>query len=173
MAYCEETDIIRLVGDLPLPSGDILTPTAFMQDAADEIDSAIGFRYFTPVDVDALEKPDQRPIKLILKRINAWLAAGRLLEAVDQAGEGGRVHNYAYKLITDATAALCSIAEGKTILDIPTAGEDPDEDQISGPLIANVDDHSMVESFYNRTPAEPPYVSGRYPVGGFEHRWPM
>lgn len=137
-AYCTEDDLV--IGDAVVPTG--LTKAKFIQDAADEIDSKIGYRYDTPV---AGTSP--RPVLLLLKRINAFLASGRLIMAADVAGQRSELHAYGASLVKEATDSLAAIAAGT--VDLPIA-VNPDN-QTSGqnmPLIANVDAVSQVESFY-------------------------
>lgn len=149
-AYCVDNDL--LLGNIPAP--DALSKTQFIQDAADEIDSRIGMRYLTPVD---LADPDlARPVKLLLKRLNVFLATGRLILAATSNNEDDRLHAYGLSLINDALETLEAIAQGRFLLE----GVDPAPGysaQVSVPLIYNEDAESAVEAFYNRV-ANPTYV---------------
>lgn len=142
--YCAVTDL--LIGDIPLPS--YISPEQVVGDAADEIDSCIGFIYQTPVDVSD-NGPTARPVMLLLKRINSHLASGRLLHQLDASGEQVQLHAYATSLVKNASAALESIEKGDIILDgVPTV--EGHGDIQTGPLLYNEDVESNVEAFYNR-----------------------
>lgn len=149
-AYCVENDL--LLGNIPTP--DAMSKTQFVQDAADEIDSRIGMRYETPIDLTDPEL--KRPVKLLLKRLNVFLATGRFILAVTSNNEDDRLHAYGLSLINDAIETLEAIATGKFLLEgaTPTAGEST---PASTPLIFNEDPESSVEAFYNRI-ANPRYV---------------
>lgn len=158
MAYSETTDL--LTGNVPTPA--YLSPQKYVDDAADEIDSKIGFTYETPIDVtDSSSNPVSRPVRLLLKRINNFLASGRLLLAVDAGAETDRVHAYGLYLVKEAEESLYAICEGKVNLEgaelLPT-----DQARVTAPLIKNVDEESNVESFYDRI-SNPNYVYFPYP----------
>lgn len=153
MAYSEITDL--LTGNVPTPA--YLSPQKYVDDAADEIDSKIGFVYETPIDVtDSSSNPVSRPVRLLLKRINNFLASGRLLLAVDAGAETDRVHAYGLYLVKEAEESLCAISDGKVNLEgaelLPT-----DQARVTAPLIQNVDSESNVEAFYDRI-ANPNYL---------------
>ena len=161
MAYCEATDL--LVGDMPLPKA--LRPQQYVDDAADEIDSMIGFIYATPVDIVSDGTPVKRPVRLLLKRLNVLLASGRLITAMSSNSQRSDLHPYGASLIREATDVLKQIAAGDLLLPgVPPA--DPEaSDTSTGPLIANIDAESNVESFYNRI-ANPGYSFGPLVVPG-------
>lgn len=143
--YCAVSDI--LTGDLPLPT--YLSPIKFVEDAADEIDSMIGFRYTIPVDVSATSTV-KAPGILLLKRLNSHIATGRLLMAADQSGEETDVHKYALFLLQSALTTLQNISDG--VVTLPGAGTapvDPNNPQ-TVPLLYNKDIESGVEAFYDR-----------------------
>lgn len=142
MAYCEVTDL--LTGNVPVPAN--LNPTKFVSDAADEIDSQIGFNYETPVSLDSLE----RPASLLLKRINVWLATGRLLMAADSGGEDTHLHQYGEYLVREASAALKAIADGSILLTGATLTPTPDNEVALKVLISNKDATSNVDDFYDK-----------------------
>lgn len=150
-AYCTTGDL--LTGKIPLPA--YLDPQKFVDDAADEINSKIGYIYQIPVD---LTDPNvQLTAKLVLKRINVHLATGRLLLSVAAPGEQRQEHAYGLGLLKEAQAALMLLADGAVPLEgvLPADGVQPD--QVSMPLIANVDQESAVEAFYDRI-ANPYYI---------------
>lgn len=143
-AYCVSTDL--LVGDLPLPS--YIDVQKIVDDAADEIDSKIGFIYKTRVDM-ADDGLVARPARLLLKRLNVFIASGRLLMNVATADEDSQVHAYAARLLREAEQALQAIAKGQVVLE----GADRVKnavDEIRGPVYSNKDPESYVEAFYDR-----------------------
>lgn len=153
MAYCDVTDL--KLGNIPIPA--YLDAQKEVNDAADEIDSKIGFRYITPVNV-TVGSATVRPAVLLLKRINVSLATGRLLLAIASPEEGNQLHAYAWSLIKEATAALEMISCGDVVLDgVPHFNTD--DEPASTPLISNIDSESSVEAFYDRI-ANPAYVFG-------------
>lgn len=137
-----------LTGNIPVPS--YLDPMKFVQDAADEIDSYIGFVYQTPIDV-GMTSNLSRPARLLLKRINNYLATGRLLQAAAAAQQDDNTHAYATRLITEALSALQGIAGGSVVLDgAPLVDGSEDASPVSRPVVNNEDEYSQVEAFYNR-----------------------
>jgi hypothetical protein len=152
--YSEVGDLLN--GNIPLP--DYVDKQKFVQDAADEIDSKIGFIYVTPIDIsDSSDVP--RPARLLLKRINNFLATGRLLMAVDAGGEDDRLHAYGWSLVQEATVALSQIASGEIYLkgaDPVNVGEDA---IITSIIVNNLDVESNVEAFYDRV-MNPAYFFG-------------
>lgn len=155
MAYCADTDL--MLGNIPLPN--YISATKYVSDAADEIDSRIGFVYQTPVDLDQND-PTTRPARLLLKRINAHLATGRLILALDAGGEDDRLHAYGYSLVQESIEALASIAEGKISLEGALPVED-DSPRVSTVIVNNIDEESNVEAFYDRV-ASPTYGYGPF-----------
>jgi phage gp36-like protein len=144
--YSQVTDL--LIGNIPLPQA--LTPQKYVDDAADEIDSVIGFRYQTPIDMSDLGNV-VKPARLLLKRVSNWLATGRIILAVDAAGEDVQLHAYGLKLVSDANDVLRAIADGVVFLDGAVTMTDPDEASMGlrrAPQIANLDEESIVEAFY-------------------------
>lgn len=145
MAYCEVKDL--LIGDIPTGGG--LDPVKYVNDAADEIDSKIGFVYVTPITSIV------RPVVLLLKRINAHLASGRMILAATISAEGDQLNAYGQSLVADSMLAIEAIASGEILLPGATINTDviPPIDPlapVSGPLlISNLDTVSRVESFYN------------------------
>lgn len=143
-AYCTTADL--LIGDIR-PS-EALDPQKYVNDAADEIDSKIGFVYETPIPVDAASATP-RPVILLLKRINAHLASGRMILAATIATEDRQLNAYGASLVADSELAIQQIASGDIILDgvTPGAGSIPSS---AKPLISNGDTESAVDAFYDR-----------------------
>lgn len=154
MAYCNSTDLLAYSGNIPAPS--YLNPQKFVDDAADEIDSKIGFVYQTPIDVtDVPENPVVRPARLLLKRLNVNLATGRMLLAADASGEGSQLHAYGWSLIREVNAAVNNLIDGDIVLEgAPLVAPGALNNNI--PLIYNKDAESNVEAFYDRV-ANPGY----------------
>lgn len=147
MAYSTKDDL--LIGNIPLPG--YIDSEKVVEDAADEIDSAIGFVYKTPIEW-AVEPPTtvalQRPSRLLLKRINNYLATGRLILETAAAAEHSETHAYANRLLREANASLNAIARGEIVLE---GAERIDQDQqVTTVMIHNVDPESNVEAFYDR-----------------------
>jgi hypothetical protein len=161
VAYCQASDLLTYSGSIPAPS--YLSPQKFVDDAADEIDSKIGFVYATPIDIsDVAGNPVVRPARLLLKRLNVNLATGRMLLAADANGEDTQIHAYGWSLIREVVAALNNIADGDITLEGATLVT-PNALNNNIPLIYNKDAESNVEAFYDRV-ANPNYVYP-YPYG--------
>ena len=152
MAYCQITDL--LLGDMPVGTTNKQT---FVDSAADEIDSVIGYRYQTPVDVTG-GSPVSRPSKLCLKNINVWLATGRLVIAQAVGGEDNKLQEYGAYYLRTAMEWLQKIVDGSILIQgaplAPGAADFSD-----GPVISNEDSVAMVGAFYNF--AQP--ITGIYP----------
>lgn len=152
MPYSSSSDL--LTGNIPLPP--YIDSEKVVADAADEIDSYIGFRYVTPVVLDNL--PENRPAVLLLKRINNHLATGRLLMEVASAQEDTQLHAYAKRLVDESLLALVAIRDGELLL-----GDAPilpgNEAQVSGPLHHNHDPISQVDTFYDEVLFAPPRLT--------------
>lgn len=163
--YCDPQDLP--LGNVPLPKD----ADRYISRAAEEIDAAIGFRYLTPV-VFSAETAVNRPARLLLKQINSWLAAGRILLATAAPGEDDQLHQYAKYLVDQATMALMSIVDGSVIL----PGIDPVNPEVpisSGPQIANLDTNSGVEAFAAvfGNPANTVIERSRPPLCGSPYTW--
>ena len=143
-AYCTVADL--LIGDIPTSGA--LDPAKYVQDAADEIDSKIGFVYTTPIPVDTASGTP-RPVVLLLKRINAHLASGRLILAATIPAENERLNAYGRSLVREAEEAIQAIADGLIILDgiAPGGFALPAKPM---PKILNGDAESAVDAFYDR-----------------------
>lgn len=150
-SYSKTTDL--LLGDIPTPG--YLDKDKIVQDAADEIDSQIGFTYTIPVDVSQ-SSPVIVPVRLLLKRINNFLATGRLIMQVASNGEDKQLHAYGISLVEQANAAISMIVSGE--IDLIGAVKRPGtETQTRGPKIVNGDPESYVDAFYDRI-ANPGYI---------------
>lgn len=159
MPYSMKEDL--LLGDIPLPT--FVNASSYVNDAAAEMDSWLGRRYVTPL---ALSESDalQRPHALTLRRINNHLATGRLILAISAGSENIRLHAYGNSLVKDALSLLRYFANPNTEL-IPGAIPHSTSEDVSpsGPLILNAERHSLVDSFYEATGANPMITSMRLP----------
>lgn len=164
MAYCTVADL--LIGDITTNAA--LDPVKYVADAADEIDSKIGFRYATPVPAEA-----PRPVLLLLKRLNAHLASGRLILAATISANQEELNAYGASLVNDAQLTLTAIANGEMALpgvqpspDVTVL--DPDDPALLPMLISNLDSVSQVEAFYAgvTTPGIPGSMPSPYRAAG-------
>lgn len=136
--YCELADLV--LGNIPTPTD----AEKYIIAAAEEIDSRIGLRYATPVVVaDTIE---ERPTELLLKKINTFLATGRLILALAAGGEDVQLHQYGLYLVNQSLTAIEAIVSGSVVLPGATPATEGSSIQ-TGPQIFNVDDASSVEAF--------------------------
>lgn len=155
VVYSAEEDL--LLGNIPLPS--YASAEKFINDAADEIDSVLGFLYVTPIDMSD-GGTVLKPARLLVKRISNWLATGRLVLAVAAGGEQRELHAYGADLVKQATILLEKLGAREIILE----GADPVDNDIAtfvGPQIYNKDPESNVEAFYDRV-TDPRYNAFGY-----------
>lgn len=158
MAYCAKEDL--LTGDIPL-AGKYGDGTAFVNFAADEIDSQIGHIYITPVVFDEstpAKVASVRPSKLLLKKINILLASGRIILDMAAGGEDQQLHAYGLSMLQEAIGLLTKLSEGKIdLIDAPLLPS-TDDDLNNAVSIANEDPVSLVETFYTQR-------QGTWPIG--------
>ena len=153
MAYCEIIDL--MIGDLPTSAA--LDPQKYVNDAADEIDSKIGFVYTTPIPHNITDATP-RPVVLLLKRINAHLATGRMILAATLLAEDKQLNAYGQALVNDSEIAISQIAAGQMILDgVLRSGLKAVVAHT--PMILNKDSESSVDAFYDRV-VNPNYTYG-------------
>lgn len=151
--YCEPTDLIELLGqlseDIPRYIGsEIDSYGRYIEAAAEEIDMVVGRKYALPLTLT----PGTADY-LLLKKLNRFIAAGRILMGASAANEKNGVHKYASYLLAEASSALNAIAGGYIELDQP---ENPSskQDYDSGPAIFLSDSDSFVRDFYGFGGAE-------------------
>lgn len=161
-AYCSTADL--MIGDISTSAA--LDPAKYVADAADEIDSHIGFRYVTPISTET--PPTPAPVVLLLKRLNAHLATGRLILAATVLQEDVKLNAYGQSLVDSVLLSLALISSGQMVLvDVPPApGNSADTLNPHVPLVSNGDGESAVDAFYDRV-ANPNYsfVTGTRPNG--------
>lgn len=146
-AYSDTVDLLH--GDIPLPQrhGD---GAGMVTAAAEDIDSQIGHIYVTPIQVNP--DPKNRPTRLLLKKINNYIASGRLLLDMAAAGEDNDLHAYGRSLLTQGLELLAKIAEQEiTLTGCETIAGDVQQKPPSKLFIINQDPESLVEGFYRRT----------------------
>lgn len=145
MAYCGVEDL--LLNSVQLSTS--LSRQRFVDDAADEIDSYLGWRYITPIDV--LEgSAIPRPVRLTLKRVNAHLASGRLVLAAAMSSEDDDLHAYGRSLVNESLKTVREMAEGSEFLPGVPVEEGNDRKISGGPLLVTEDPVSLVDGFYDR-----------------------
>lgn len=149
MAYCTINDL--LIGSLPI--SELVDKETFVDDAADEIDAALGEIYVVPIT----GSPLSHHAEVLLKKINSHLATGRLITVLAIGAEDTSVQAYGLMLINEAMALLMRIAAGQIKLTGATTQE-PDHGNDTGPGIRNRDQYSSVESFEDAFMR--PYVGG-------------
>jgi hypothetical protein len=160
-----------MLGDIQASAA--LSPQKYVNDAADEIDSKIGFTYETPIPAYQADgiTPTPRPVTLLLKRLTSHLATGRLIMAAYSAQEDARLNAYGQSLVDEVDATIAAIISGELPLPgvpasstpLPGAGDGEYVTPI-GAGINNIDAYSQVEAFYGYfNPANP---AGRWPYRG-------
>lgn len=151
MAYSEVTDL--LLGDTILGGG--VDPQKFVDAAADEMDSKLGWLYATPINVlgDPLAIPPvvalPRHEALLLKGINNKLASGRLILTLDIAGEGTTLHAYGARLVKEAMDELLLLANGTLDLSAPRTILADAAVIDRTPAVLNIDEESLLAPFVN------------------------
>lgn len=140
--YCEEKDL--LLGDMQVPR--TVSKAEWIQSAADEMDAWIGQVYVIPIPLDPMDSAHQADI-LLLKKINQFLATGRIIVASNAAHQDNRLHAYGQQLIDDARQELARITAGRTLLE---AAEPLVQVEMrkSPLLITHRDETSYVDAFY-------------------------
>lgn len=151
MAYCTVDDLI--IGDLPVSN--LVDKQTYVDDAAEEIDAGIGEFYIVPASlyvapVNVNPTPPPPPFDwrthVLLKRINAHLATGRLIAMLAIGSEDTSVHAYASSLIKWACDLIYQIKNGQIKLkgiDTIVSGSETD----NAPMVSNYDDVSGVDAF--------------------------
>lgn len=149
-AYSAIEDL--LIGDLII--SETLDRQKFVDDAADEIDSKLGWIYQTPIVLTGLPRHEA----LLLKSINNRLASGRLLLTLYQSGENNSVHAYAASLVRDATNDLMLIANGDVVLSAPRQENTTQGTSDTAPTATGMDEIGPMTAF------EEAFMTGGWPV---------
>lgn len=162
MAYSTKADL--RIGDIRLPArfGD---GSAFVEEAADEIDAQLGHIYVTPFVIDAAVAKN-RPAILLLKKINNLIASGRLVLDMAASSEDQTLHAYGASMLKEGLKLLAMIQSREILLTgaelIPNSEGKNDP---TGPMIYNEDAESLVQGFY--APSGLTLLAEPYPAG-----WP-
>lgn len=144
--YSAEEDL--LIGDLPL--GSAYPPLKFLEAASDEIDSYLGRVYEVPIDTTVSET-----VRLTVKRINNWLASGRLIMSAATAGQDNELHAYGWSLVQQAMDEIRMIMDGSLTLPGLDMVDTSNIADGSGPIVTNKESASQVDSFYDDFILEP------------------
>lgn len=157
MPYSVVGDLLH--GNVPLPA--YINPESFINSAAEEIDAVVGQIYVTPVSVQV--GPTTRPTMLVLKKANNFLATGRIILAMDSAGQDDALHKYGRYLVGEAEKILQAITEGKILLTGATPINGTTNSTV--PTIKNAEGQSLVDQFYENFnvttwphPSKPAYL---------------
>lgn len=142
-AYCDEEDL--LLGDLEV--GPSVTPETWVQAAADEMNSRLGFVYKVPIEAKEGLPGLATHEALLLKDINRKLASGRLILAMAQAGEDNSEHAYGASLVKDALYALNLLTSRQIDLGSAVLAEGNAAGGDTAPLVHNHDEESLVDGF--------------------------
>lgn len=148
MAYCTTSDL--LLGDIAVSS--VVSKEGFVNAAAAEIDSKLGYLYVVPITGSVPQFLLDR-----LKFDNAKLATGRILLAITAASEDSIQNAYGASLVTDALADVQCMASGQdAILGAETAAVGSGgTDEGSAPMVSVADRQSGVEAFYEYVGQDP------------------
>jgi hypothetical protein len=146
VAYSTKEDL--LLGDMQVSAN--VNKDAYVNDAANEIDSRIGVLYYTPVALAGLENHS----RVLLIRLNNHLATGRLIMAEAVGGEDRSVHAYGVFMVRSALREIDQIAQGSIELEGADLRPSSVNDD-SGPTVRNADAFSAVDAFYDATMVPP------------------
>lgn len=144
-AYSSTEDLLK--GDLPLPGrhGD---GSQAIKNAAEDIDIQLGHKYVTPIVIP--DEPKFRTSRLLLKKINNYIASGRLLLDMTALGEDAELHAYGKSLLDEGKALLAQLASGAALLPGAPLNEDQDASPTKA-MIDTPDSYSLVEAFTRTT----------------------
>lgn len=150
MAYSSPEDL--LLGDMIIAES--VDRQKFVDLAAEEIDSKIGWVYELPLRVPGtdpvtstswLALPSHQ--RTTLKSINNRLASGRLILTLDIAGEESQLHAYGWHLVNSALEDLMVIANDKVDLNAVRIGAENPNYQDLLPVVKQYDDESLLLGF--------------------------
>lgn len=143
-AYISPAEVQQQLGDMTIATG--ISLDALASDAAGEMNVRLGERYVVPINLDAPTLAAHH--KLLLRLINARLAAGRFLLATTSPAEDRELHEYGMYLVNLAYEDLNLVSSGRVILagQVDSTSESNLSDE-SGILISNHDSMSAVEAF--------------------------
>ena len=141
--YCEPDDLIlgQLSEDIPRWIGSDYNKQIEL--AAEEIDLMVGRVYRLPLTL-----VEGTIDYLLMKKLNRFIATGRILMAASSANETSNVHKYAAYLLAQGNAALEAIVNGTLELVDQEKTDDSLQDYDSGPSIFLSDKDSFIRDFY-------------------------
>ncbi|MDN5746334.1 MAG: hypothetical protein L0H31_14625 [Nocardioidaceae bacterium] len=142
--YCDAEDV--MLGDIQVPRS--ASVEDYIRSAADEMDSWIGQVYKIPIQFDAMN-PAHAADVLLLNKLNAHLATGRLLLMAAAGHADGHLQAYGKALIDDVQKELARITAGRTEIEAgELIKEDPNPLDMSPIQATNRDSTSLVGQFY-------------------------
>lgn len=146
-AYCGVEDL--RIGDFAYPAY-LGTKEMRIKAGAEEIDTAVGHIYVTPIVIpDTLPSDETRPSYLALKKINWLITSGRIILDMAAAGEDNNLHAYGKRMLDEGLLMLTKVSSGEVKLPgIEQLPASEGVDNFTGPTIFNEDPESLVESFY-------------------------
>jgi hypothetical protein len=142
-AYCDKEDL--LLGDLEV--GPSVALETYVNAAAEEMNSRLGFVYKVPIEPKPPETALATHEGLLLKDINRKLATGRLILAMAQAGEDNNEHAYGASLVKDALYSLNLLTSRQIDLVTAVLAEGNTAGGDTSPLVHNHDEESLVDGF--------------------------
>lgn len=145
MAYCMVADL--LLGNIPTPA--YIDKQKSVDAAAEEMDSYLAMQYVTPISQQIIDNPVNRRTMLVLKRINAHLATGRIITAAAAGAEDSEIHAYGKMMLDQALSALAQLATGTPSLDGATPVDNNKDEANNRPSVVNGDPYSQVDAFYD------------------------
>lgn len=142
MAYSIAADV--LTGDMLLGTVD---PEKYVDAAAAEMDSKLGFVYALPLAPDGGTYDDLPEVeKLLLADINNKIATGRLILAQYVGGEDTSQHAYGLALLKEGLELLMMLANGViTLSAVPADTSTAVDSRV--PSVVVYDEESMVTAF--------------------------
>lgn len=149
MAYSVQTDL--LLGDIATSPN--MNLDAFIQNASDEIDARLGAIYVVPL----IQSNFAGWVWSIVKQMANKIATGRILLAINSAGENTAINAYGFSLLKEGLCTLEEIVAGRIELPGATGVATPPSADGNGPTILNYDQYSGVDTFYDNV-MDPPLV---------------
>jgi len=145
--YANTTDLDQILGKLPVSSG--MSKQDFIDSAAAEMHTYMIGLYDVPITVPSSVATTVSGITSnILKSINQDLATGRLILALDTAGENETIHNYGSWLVDNSIDKLKQIKSQGIFLPGATLDTDRTDDVAR---VGRVDSSSPDSaSYFNR-----------------------
>lgn len=156
--YCDAGDLL-IASNFPVPTG--FNKQKYVNDAADEIDIAVGRLYRTPILIQGADAMEKYQVTLtFLSHLNAHLATGRLILSIAAPGEDGQLNAYGRSLVERVEGILREVRDGEIVLEgAPTNPNNPGSgagDNTPMMRVVNLDAESGVEHFYNNILNQPP-----------------